>query len=59
LSSQDPIHEAADLAERILDEVASVDQDWSTIAGLARELAEFADRAAGRPHPPPGSPPPS
>jgi hypothetical protein len=37
---------AANLAERILDEVSSADQDWGTIASWARELAALADAAA-------------
>jgi len=37
---------AAELAERILDEVSSSDQDWRTIASLAGELAALAHTAA-------------
>jgi hypothetical protein len=37
---------AADLAERILDEVSSSDQDWGTIAAWAAELADLARGAA-------------
>lgn len=46
---------AADLAERILDEVSSADQDWRLVERWARELAELAALAArpatGSPHP--------
>jgi hypothetical protein len=35
--------EAAELAERILDEVSSPSQDWRHIAALARELAALAE----------------
>ena len=38
---------AAELAERILDEVSRPNQDWCTVAVLARELASLADAAAG------------
>jgi hypothetical protein len=38
---------AADLAERILDEVSSSNQDWGTIAAWAAELADLARAAAG------------
>lgn len=50
MSIEDPTTRAADLAERILDEVSSQDQDWSIVAICARELAELADstREAGR-----------
>jgi hypothetical protein len=37
---------AVELAERILDEVSRLDQDWRTIASWARELAAVADAAA-------------
>lgn len=44
--SHDP---RADLAERMLDEVSSGDQNWRLVARCARELAELADRAARPP----------
>lgn len=46
VSSKDPTSHAADLAERILDEVSSADQNWRVVAICARELAELADEAA-------------
>jgi DNA-binding transcriptional ArsR family regulator len=38
--------QAAELAERILDEVAKLDHDWKAISTWARELAELAESAA-------------
>jgi hypothetical protein len=38
--------QAAELAERMLDEVSSADQDWRNIASWARQLAALADAAA-------------
>ena len=46
MSDENVVAAAADLAERILDEVSSPDQDWGTIASWARELAALADGAA-------------
>ena len=46
MSGDDTAVTAANLAERILDEVSSADQDWGTIASWARELAALADAAA-------------
>lgn len=43
MSSSDPTSRAADLAERILDEVSSAHQDWHVIAASARELADLAE----------------
>jgi hypothetical protein len=43
--SQDLTAGAAELAERILEEVSSMDQDWATISACARELAALADAA--------------
>jgi DNA-binding transcriptional ArsR family regulator len=40
---------AAELAERILDEVSALDQDWRTIASCSRELGDLARAAADRP----------
>ena len=45
---EDPTSPAADLAERILDEVSSADQDWTVVARCARELMQLAERAAAR-----------
>jgi hypothetical protein len=39
---------AAELAERILDEVSRPSQNWCNIAVLARRLAALADAAAAR-----------
>ena len=47
MSNDDIAVAAADLAERILDEVSGADQDWGTIASWARELAVLAEAAAG------------
>ena len=54
MSDDELVGAAADLAERILDQVSVPHQDWRTIASLARELAALADaaaasREAGRP----------
>jgi hypothetical protein len=46
MSGQDPTAGAAALAEQILEEVSSIDQDWGTISAWARELAALADAAA-------------
>ncbi len=35
------IAQAADLAERIVDEISQSDQDWSAIEGHARRLVEL------------------
>jgi hypothetical protein len=51
----DPISEAADLAERLVDEVASPSQDWRTIRLLADELAKLAERLTGPDQPHAGS----
>jgi hypothetical protein len=56
MTAQDPTRPAADLAEQILDEVASAEHDWRLIARLARELAQLADRATERPTDPGASP---
>jgi hypothetical protein len=46
VSGDEPTSGAAELAERILDEVSRADQNWCNIAALARELAALADAAA-------------
>jgi broad specificity phosphatase PhoE len=46
MTDEDLTAQAAELAERILEEVTSIDQDWSTISVLARQLATLADTAA-------------
>ena len=46
MTFHDPTPGAAQLAERILDEVSKPDQNWCNIAVLARELAAVADVAA-------------
>jgi hypothetical protein len=46
VSGDDPTSGAAQLAERILDEVSGPSQNWCNIAVLARELAALADAAA-------------
>lgn len=48
-SNGDPINHAAELAELILDEVSSSDQDWRAIERWAGELAELARRVAAGP----------
>jgi hypothetical protein len=46
VTRDEPTSGAAELAERILDEVSRPDQNWCNIAALARELAALADSAA-------------
>jgi hypothetical protein len=46
VSGGDPTTGAAQLAERILEEVTMPNQDWCNIAALARELAVLAESAA-------------
>ncbi len=46
MSPEDPTSRAADLAELILEQVSSAEQDWHLVAVLARELAELAAYAA-------------
>jgi hypothetical protein len=48
VTADDPTSAAADLAEQILDEVSSRDQNWSCIAALARELVVLADAVVMR-----------
>jgi hypothetical protein len=48
MSNEDATARAADLAERVLDEVSGADQDWGTIEQCARELAELAAQVAQR-----------
>jgi hypothetical protein len=45
MCGQDLTAGAAALAEQILEEVISIDQDWATISTWARELAALADAA--------------
>ncbi len=58
-ANEDATAEAAELAERILDQVSRAVQDWSKIAVWARELAELAANeaasATGPERPPPAS----
>ncbi len=58
-TNEDATADAAELAERILDEVSRADQDWSKIAAWARELAELCARvseaASSREDPPPAA----
>jgi hypothetical protein len=49
VSGRDATAVAAELAERILDEVSGVNQDWRKISAWARELAATADAAAQAP----------
>jgi hypothetical protein len=46
MSDENTTVRAADLAERILDEVSEADQGWHTIELCARELYELAARVA-------------
>jgi hypothetical protein len=46
MSDHDLTEGAVELAERILEEVTSIDHDWRTISAWARELAALADAAA-------------
>jgi hypothetical protein len=46
MTDEDLTARAAELAERILEEVTSIDQDWFTISALARGLAALAETAA-------------
>jgi hypothetical protein len=48
MSNENTTVRAADLAERILDEVSEADQDWSTIERCARELYDLAAQVAQR-----------
>jgi hypothetical protein len=41
---------AAELAERLLDEISSAKRDWGAIAGWAEELGAMARAEAGRAH---------
>ena len=55
MTGDDTAVHAADLAERILDEVSRAEQNWPAIEHLANALAELAARAAQRanaPRPP-------
>ncbi len=57
LDGQDATAWAAELAERLVDEVSSADQDWCVINQWATELAELAARVTVRSTGPEGSPP--
>jgi hypothetical protein len=46
MSNRNVTVRAADLAERILDEVSEAEQDWRTIERCAQELYELAARVA-------------
>ena len=46
MTGDELISAAAELAERILDDVSRPNQNWGKIAALARELAQLADAAA-------------
>jgi hypothetical protein len=43
MTGDDAAARAAELAERILEEVSGIDQDWRTISLRARQLAALAD----------------
>jgi hypothetical protein len=51
MSDEDLTAGAAELAERILEEVSGIDQDWGNISAWARELAALADVAASATEP--------
>jgi hypothetical protein len=46
VTADDPTSQAADLAERLVDEVARADQDWELIRALAVQLARLAAHTA-------------
>lgn len=48
MTPADPTASAAELAERILDEVSGPAQDWCNIAAWARRLAVLAEAACAR-----------
>jgi hypothetical protein len=48
MTADDHTSHAADLAERLVDEVAQPHQRWSLIRALALELAWLANEAGGR-----------
>ena len=48
MTDDEPTARAAALAERLLEEVSGMEQDWGNIAARARELAALAERAAAR-----------
>jgi hypothetical protein len=54
MNFEEAITRAAELAEAILDEVASAHQDWARVAEWARELAELASGLASAPPAAPG-----
>lgn len=52
--SDDDIIRAADLAERLVEEVSVIEQDWALVERLAGELAVLARRLDRAELPPPG-----
>lgn len=46
MTGDELVSAAAELAERILDDVSRPNQNWSEIAAVARELAALAEAAA-------------
>jgi len=50
MSDDDLTATAAALAERLLEEVSGLEQDWGNIAACARELAALAEDAAASGH---------
>ena len=61
MTGDELVSAAAELAERILDDVSRPNQNWGEIAAVARELAKLAEAAAhgdaaapgAEPQPPP------
>ena len=54
MSDEDLTAGAVELAERILEAVTAIDQDWRTVSACARELASMAEAVAAaqeRPRP--------
>jgi hypothetical protein len=57
VAGQDATAWAAELAERLVDEVSRADQDWFAIYQCSRELTELATRVIVRFTGPKGLPP--